>query len=138
MIWFAKLYLVLNNFSPYLGISVVIGFLVDETVYHKYVTRRPTKKSRNLLITIWMIVGFLISSGFKSVLLSTLVSIEYERPIDTIDDLIETDMPIYMEWETMEMFMINSRNSIQELRKRVTPYNLTGHNQKIPESIKNR
>ena len=85
-----------------------------------------------------MIVGFLISSGFKSVLLSTLVSIEYERPIDTIDDLIETDIPIYMEWETMEMFMINSRNSIQELRKRVTPYNLTGHNQKIPESIKNR
>ena len=85
-----------------------------------------------------MIVGFLTSSGFKSVLLSTLVSTEYERPIDTVVDLIETDMPIYMEWETMQLFKFNSQNNIQELRRRVTPYNRTGQNQKIPDRIKNR
>ena len=85
-----------------------------------------------------MITGFFITSAFKSVLLSTLVSIEYERPIDNVEDLLESDRPIYMEWETMNLFKFNSRNSIQELRKKVTPYNWTGQNQKIPESIKNR
>ena len=85
-----------------------------------------------------MITGFLITSAYKSVLLSTLVSIEYERPIDTVDDLIETDMPIFMERETVQLFKFNSRNDIQELGKRVISYNRTGQNQKIPESIKNR
>ena len=107
---------------------VVIGLLVDESVNDNYVTRKPYYKAKNIIILMWMVIGFLITSAYKSVLLSTLVSIEYEKPIDTIDDLLQTEKPIFVD-ETILLLTANDpKDSIQELRKKVNTHDVSGGN----------
>lgn len=41
-----------------------------------------------------MLYGYVLSLGYKSVLLSTLVSVSYEKPVDTVKEAINADKPI--------------------------------------------
>ena len=68
--------------------------VVDEAVSEKYIRKESSSKARLLLIVMWMVAGFLLCASYKSVLLATLVSVEYEKPVDTLDDLLETEKPI--------------------------------------------
>ena len=93
--------------------------MVDQTVDEKTISRKHNLKAENVIILIWMFTGFLITSGYKSVLLSTLVSIEYERPIDTIYDLLQTEMPIFIDEITMKVW---NDSCAQELKTKVSTY----------------
>ena len=68
--------------------------VVDEAVSEQYIRKESSSKARLLLIVMWMVAGFLLCASYKSVLLATLVSVEYEKPVDTLDDLLETEKPI--------------------------------------------
>ena len=78
----------------FVGLTIVVGLLVDVAVEDKHLTIN-SGYARNQLILVWLITGFLVTCGYKSVLLSTLVSIEYERPIDTIQDMLITATLIF-------------------------------------------
>lgn len=67
---------------------------MEERIEKKYVNKIKGFKARQLLIMEWMLYGFILSIGYKSVLLSTLVSVSYEKPIDTVENAIHADKPI--------------------------------------------
>lgn len=46
--------------------------------------RRQIAKAKLIMLTEWMLLAFLLGFSYRSVLLSTIVSPEYEKPIDTI------------------------------------------------------
>ena len=65
-------------------------------------------------------VGFLLSSGYRSVLLSTLVSPLYEKPIDTIQDLLDTDRPIFSSHPSFLLMMkVSALKSLRDLGTKI-------------------
>ena len=120
----------------YVGLIIVVGLLVDEAVEDKHISINSGYRARILLIMVWLLTGFLVTSGYKSVFLSTLVSIEYERPIDTIQDMLLTEKPIIVDTSIKQIYISNDpRNSIKELDAKFTFYNAT--NGVVPEEVKN-
>ena len=96
-------------------ILITIGMIVDEAVSEKYIRKESSTKARLLLIVMWMVAGFLLCASYKSVLLATLVSVEYEKPVDTIDDLVETEKPI-VGYPTLAYFLkVDPRIKVREL-----------------------
>ena len=93
--------------------------VVDENLSDNYIRKERSAKARLLLIVVWMIVGFLLCASYKSVLLATLVSVEYEKPINTIDDLLKTDKPI-TGYPTIGYFLsVDPRIKMKELAKKM-------------------
>ena len=76
----------------FLGLIITLGALIDESVRGNL--KQHCAKARNALILKWLMVGFLLSISYKSVLLAMLVSPAYEKPIDTVQDLLNTERPI--------------------------------------------
>ena len=65
-------------------------------------------------------IGFLLSSAYKSVLLATLVSPTYEKPIDTIQDLIDTERPVHAGSPTfLSMMRQSALKSLRELGTKI-------------------
>ena len=114
----------------------MVGLLVDAAVEDRHISIRSGFRARTLLLSVWLLTGFLITSGYKSVLLSTLISIEYERPIDTIKDLLETEIPILMDDVALSSIFTDPRDSIREIGKKITPYEMSGG--KMSEGIRDR
>ena len=51
---------------------------------------------RKILILKWIVLGSVLTWGYKSTLLSTLVTIRYTKPIDTLADLDRSGLPLVM------------------------------------------
>lgn len=51
-------------------------------------------RTRKILILKWMVLGNILTMGYKSTLLSTLIPIRYESTIDTDIDLEESGLPL--------------------------------------------
>ena len=51
---------------------------------------------RKILILKWIVLGSVLTWGYKSTLLSTLVTIRYNKPIDTLADLDRSGLPSAM------------------------------------------
>ena len=97
--------------------------IVDENVSNKYIRKESGAKARLILIINWMIVGFVLCASYKSVLLATLVSVEYEKPINTVDDLLKTEKPI-VGYPTISYFLtIDPRIKFKELAKKMDAEN---------------
>ena len=128
----------LNNLDKHFsGLIIVVGLLVDEAIEDKHISLKSGYKARNFLILVWLLSGFLITCGYKSVLLSTLVSVEYESPIDTIEDLLNSEKPIFVDTSIKAIYISNDpRDGIKELDGKFTFYNAT--NGVVPGYVKNR
>ena len=62
---------------------------VEENISRKWLNV-PGFKSRRSLIGLWMLTGFVLSMAYKSCLLTSLITVRYERPVDTVDELLES------------------------------------------------
>ena len=104
---------------------ISIGFVVDEAVPDKYVynsNKKRCSKARMFLVMEWMLLGFLLTLSYKSVLLACLVSVQNEKPIETLGDLLLTDRKILMQGETTTEMLLRTdpRPGIQQLAKKIT------------------
>ena len=103
---------------------ISIGFLIDEGVPNRFIWNVSSQHSRArcLLVIAWLMLGYLMTMSYKSVLLTSLVSIQYERPIETLEDLLVTDRKIIMLANTSTEIMIRTdpRPGMQQLAKKVT------------------
>ena len=96
-----------------------MGALIEQTIVDSYVWKRNCATSRKFLILKWILIGFLLSSGFKSVLLSTLVSPSYEKPIDTVQDLLDTERPVHAEGSVLPSLRYSALDSIRQLAQKI-------------------
>ena len=76
--------------------------------------------SKRLLILQWLICGTFLSLAYKSTLLSTLITIRYTEPLDTIDQMVESGLPFYVQSNSVLNWIANTdpRDSIKKLNER--------------------
>ena len=110
--------------------------MLAESVDKKYIYKGPCAKSRFVLILGWMIISFLLTISYKSVLLSTLISISYEKTVETVDDLLKTEKPIVGLGNSTVPIRLQTdpRANVRELAGKVNWYTFDEKNS-VPDSI---
>ena len=76
------------------------------------------------MIAEWMLLAFLLSLSYRSVLLSTIDSPGYEKPIDTIQDMLEGDRSIFVLNGTTlaKLLRQDPKEDVRRLSRKVTYY----------------
>ena len=65
----------------------------------------------------WIVLGSVLTWGYKSTLLSTLVTIRYTKPIDTLADLDKSGLPLAMAVGSIQQQAFE--NDQREMMKRI-------------------
>ena len=73
-----------------------------------------------------MLVGFFLTLSSKSVLRGMMLTVEYEKTIDTLEDMLDSKMPALLPVDTSMKFKLvtDPREEVQELAKRVVQYKM--------------
>ena len=103
---------------------ITIGSVIEESQKHDYFHKQPCAKARELLILKWAMIGFFFTISYKSVLLSNMINIEYEKPLDTVEDILRSDKPLFIESTSGIVNLLKSdpREKIKELAKKARSY----------------
>ena len=68
---------------------------MNEALPKTWICRHGFVKSRQVLVLIWlMFASNLLTWSYRETLLSTLIPIYYERSIDTLEDVDNSDLPL--------------------------------------------
>ena len=104
------------------GIEISIGAVIDEAIADKYIQKRPCTKAREMLVLMWLISGFILTISYKSVLRSNLIHIEYENPIDSIEDALNSQKQIFAPRDLV--FTRDQHTRVKELAKMIIRFDL--------------
>ena len=70
----------------------------------------------------WMVVGFFFSLSYKSVLRAMMIKVEYEKTMDTIDDMLQSEIPIMMENVFSPLLETDPRKKVKALSDKIEWY----------------
>ena len=95
-----------NMFMDKIGLDLIVSLtpVIDETPPYGFYQRSSFTISRQLLLIQWIIWANILSHAYKGTLLSTLINIRYTDPLDTIDQMDASGLPLFvfggtaMEW----------------------------------------
>ena len=91
-----------------LDIVLALTPSLDETVpYHMYL-RESFTRSRWVLLVQWLIMANLLSHIYKGALLTSLITIRYTEPIDTMTQMEDSGLPLYCLRKTHVCIFSNS------------------------------
>ena len=104
--------------------QLTIGSVIEESQKHDYFHKQPCAKARELLILKWAMIGFLFTISYKSVLLSNMINIEYEKALDTVEDVLRSDKPLFIDGTSGIGMLLKSdqRGKMKELAKKARYY----------------
>ena len=120
-----------SNF--FAGIIIGIGAIIDEAIMDQYICKTPCAGARKIIVCMWILFGFLITISYKSVLLANMTSIEYEKGIDSIEDMLNSNKPLMVISSMKVNFDTSAIQKVQELSERNKYYELVRG--KVPEWI---
>ena len=120
-----------EKFIPLLQISDIVLALtpfVDETVPYNFYQRASFTKSRRLLLIQWLMWADIVSYAYKGALLSSLITIRYTMPLDSIDQMVQSGLPFYVLGNTVMEWLSETdpRNSVMQLNDRRFDMPFTG------------
>ena len=71
----------------------------------------------------WMFIGFFLALSYKSVLRAMMIRIDYEKTIDTIDDMVQSGLPIMIPGNTQipGLLKTDPRKGIKALKMQEYP-----------------
>ena len=112
------------NITDLLDAMIVFGFVLDKGMQLNQNERNQLAKAKLIMIAEWMLLAFLLSLSYRSVLLSTIVSPGYEKPIDTIQDMLEGDRSIFVLNGTTlaKLLRQDPKEDVRRLSRKVTYY----------------
>ncbi|XP_059079176.1 uncharacterized protein LOC131877506 [Tigriopus californicus] len=76
------------------ALSLTIGPLLNESQPSRMLDQ-SRYKSKLFVIGLWLFLGYFMSMAYESNLLATLTFVTYERPIDTPEEVIKSDLTVY-------------------------------------------
>ena len=87
-------------------------------------TDKKCSMARQFLVMKWMLVGFLLSISYKSVLRALLIKVEYENTINTIDDMLESERTLMIPEDTPIKYILETdpREKVKLLSKEAQFY----------------
>ena len=74
----------------------VFGVMINESMPKRFMTLVGTARSHALLLVFWVPLACLIGMGYQSTLLSALVKVSKEKPIDTFEQILEQGTKMYV------------------------------------------
>ena len=92
---------------------------MDEAIMDQYICKSPCAKARKVVISTWILLGFLITISYKSVLRANMMSTEYEKGIDSIEDMIISNKQLMVIRSMKPLFDTDPRTKVIELSKKV-------------------
>ena len=108
--------------------------MIDESQDEKCIRKSPCSKAREIFVLKWLVVGFLLTTMYKSVLRSNMIHIKYERGIDSVEDVLKTDKKVLFGCHSpgAKLLSMDRREKMIEFNKRVDCYHKnhrtrTGH-----------
>ena len=104
---------------------------MDETFPKKWINRQGFVQSRKVLILIWlMFASNLLIWSYKSTLLSTLIPIYYENPINTLEDVDSSDLPVTVPKNTVVHWLLatDPRPAAKSIFKKSVLFSFNGTN----------
>ena len=88
-------YYLLAFLRYYISLDVCLtNFLFDESKPAQWFNRPGFTHSRKLLVLVWLFMGNFLLMGYKSNLRSSLIAINYEDKLKTLDDVAESGLPL--------------------------------------------
>ena len=100
--------------------------MIDESLPNRWLHRRGFKHSRLFLLFIGFFFGHFLSLAYKSTLLSTLVTIRYEKTLDTIEDLDKSGLGLLIGVGTVLDWLVASdpRPAVKRIntRRELVPF----------------
>ena len=105
-----------------------IGPIIDETQDQHVINNTACAKARQVLLVEWLVLGFCLTACYKSVLLSNMVNVGYEKAVDTVEDVLSSGKPLAVPQNTYIPSQIHksSRASVRKLAEQIVFYNFTG------------
>ena len=102
---------------------------VDESVSWSFYQRTSFAKSRRILLVKWILMANILSHAYKGSLLSSMVTIRYTEPLDNIDQMVKSGLPIYIFGGTSQVWLAKTdpRNSVKKLMERHVVHPFKGH-----------
>ena len=112
---------ILQTIFCFLDIIVCIGAAIEENQEDHYISKKSGAKARVVLVLIWIVSGFLLSISYKSVLRSNMIHIQYESPIDSVEDLLQTNLQVFVDGTSniAKLTAGDKRQRMIEMNKRV-------------------
>ena len=113
-----------NNSVIIPAIVFCLGAVIDEAQKDDYIARRSCSGARKLLLMKWMVVGFFFTMCYKSYMRAMMIKIDYEKTIDTIDDMLMSEIPIKMVSNThLPLLLANDpRETMKALANKIEYY----------------
>ena len=105
-------------------VSFSLGAIIEEAQEKRYFKKQPCAKARDVVVLKWAMIGFLLTISYKSVLLSKLLNIEYEKGFDSIDDVLRSKKPVVLDVATGMVNLMKSdpRENVKEIGKMIKPF----------------
>ena len=103
--------------------------MIDESFPDKWIYRPRFSNSRKLLILMWLFCASnVLLWSYKSTLLSTLVPIYYEDPINTFDDIERSGLLVLVPNNTAphRLMAADPRPIVQRIFRKATLYRFNG------------
>ena len=114
-------------------------FLIEEVIPKRWMSRQGLVHARKLLIIMWlMLTSNLLIWSYKSTLLSTLVPIYYDKPINTIEEVDRSGLPVLITKNNVVHWLMKSdpRSTINKIWQRRILYPFAGG--KFPDWVTQR
>ena len=85
----------------------------------RWINRRSFATRKGVILQ-WLVLNHLLTMGYKSTFLSTLIAIRYENTIDTIQDLAESHLPFALPRATFfhKLIATDPRPDMRKIYKR--------------------
>ena len=85
-------------------------------------------KTRRIILLKWLVLGNFLTLGYMSTLLSQLVAIRYENPIDTIGDMDKSGLSLLIPGGAAIEYLIGEdpRPAVQRIYNRSIIFYLNG------------
>ena len=111
----------------FIDFLITIGPIVDESLDNNFIHTRPCAKARQILLLMWLFVGLFLFQSYKSVLLANIINVDYEKTIDTIDDVLESGMPLCIPSQGVtDLMNTDPRESVKKLITVMKPFEYNG------------
>ena len=113
-----------------------MSMVIEEGVPETWFNRMGFIHSRKFLILLWLMLGNVLLMSYKSNLRASLVAITYKKPIDSIEDMEQSGLPLLFctGCGYKEFFSIDPRPAMNRLGEKAIMYPYDG---RLPDHILN-
>ena len=115
-----------------------IGPIIDESLDQKFVNITTCAKARQVLLVKWIVLGFCLTACYKSVLLSNMINIGFDKTIDSVEDVLDSGKLLLVPDNTDVSSQIHksARANVRKLANQIKLYNISiGSSQLAPQWV---